>query len=345
MVMSSGKRVFRINIRTLLALFTTFFVVLGILLVGLAAMDSELKKSFSSNVEAEVKSVATSSAMIVLKNDKAIIRFLESNFSRDLVWPDDASKLGKPVSQIQGVFLDTGEKALIDPEFIVSKNNKFRSPDGRRDVIGIIKREDGSTVVKITYGKEESNYILRNNESEFLSNVNPIDWLNQYELVFFANDPDGKALYVLNLDGTVDELFGNINNSSLFTIGNDGIFYVEEIKPDEHLNEKQYKYNIWYAKNGTSTKIVNDNEVAIQSMVGFEDGLVYALADQKMFLFQNGKSVYLEKGIPLQVVDDKLIFRINGQINLLDIKTKQAIVIDDLEYNSAVFYLSDAVLD
>ena len=342
--MNKERKRMIMGIKTILALFTTFFIVLGVLLIGYAAFDTSIKVD-ENKENIDVNARATSSAFLILQKDKASIKFIDSDNTRDLIWPDDASRLGKPVSQIQGVQIDSGKRVWIEPGFVLAPQDLVRSPDGRRQAKLLPVREDGSSVIELSYGKEISNYTLRDSNKEFYKNIELIDWLNQYELIFLAGNESLKVICSLNVDGTIKEKAKVMDNTRLFTISDDGVCFVEEIKPDVHLGESMYKYNIWEAGNNTTTKILNDKDVEIQKMVGVDSGLVYVLADQKMFWQHGDKNEFLGRGIPLQVSYGKLIYRIEGRVYLLDLASKENFELKDVDYNSALFYLDNVILD
>jgi hypothetical protein len=330
-------------IKSAVAVFATFFIVIGVVIVAFLARDTASEVNINDVKETEnIKQKI--SVFLLVKEDGASIYQIDGTFLRNLTWPEDTKILQIPLSQLKGVNLDNGRDVWLDPGFVKATSTWFRSSDGRREAfIGSVRR-DGSFPLIVKYGNQQESRVLRVDGNKLLKDVMPIGFLNEKSFVVMGNATGTLALYEIFLGGGYDYIAPITEGMTDCRIAQGEIFCVKTgLRKD--VKERNPPEQIWKIdKNHQFVAITEEVDMVIQSFI-YENGvLAYSLADRSLVVENASKKVKIGYGLPLMVLPDgSLLYSDEQKVFLRSKDDAGKKIFDEGDYY--LFYLENVLVD
>jgi hypothetical protein len=303
-------------IRRIVAVFTTFFVVIGVAMVGLFARDT------MPELVEEIVSEATSTevfapAYMIVNGDTASLYKTDGEYIRDLVWPADTNIFSKPVSQLFGVDVMSGDRVWLANGFGIATSTKFRSPDGRRELRLESKRRDGSQPLVISYGNDDDVRVPRIN-GDLIKDIELIGWRDDKSVVFLGNATGSDVFFELDLGAAVSYIGPAEENGWNYQIYDDGIYYLKsDMREDDEEDFKVAPGSLNRVDMaGVRHELIGEDNSVIQSYALSEDKIVYALVDQSMVMRTGKNRASMGRCLPLMLVNDEVICRAGDGIEV-----------------------------
>lgn len=322
----------------------TILVVVGVVTVAYLAQPTKP----AINVDEAAKNEQTQKAgsgLLIVDAEGARLADLADGTVSQLSWPDDVSKLGRPLSQINGASSRSGQPLWLDPGFKLASSTSLRAPDGRRTAwLGSDKRDGGSTVM-VSMSNSSNSYTLRSRNGKRISGVQLVGWTGPQELAFVGAATDTRWIYLLDMDGTVTSLSLVPEEAWLFRVTDGSVYYATAV-PGEGLESPQTAPSaIWrVGLGGKAEKVADEPNAVIQSFLGDRDRMIYSLQDGTFKLSQNGLTKTLGKGVPiLDLSNDGVLVASDGGLRLVS----DSGIAKDVSYasmDSAVFYIEKVEL-
>ncbi|MFA6099939.1 MAG: hypothetical protein WC750_03610 [Patescibacteria group bacterium] len=330
------------------------YVGLGIvclIVIGVAALaiaSSKLKPTVDSRQSTVISQQPTNQgrrpAFLVLDDNRSSLIDLNSSSTRDIKWPDDISRLGTPLSQIQGVDLQTGQTIWLDSEFKKAPSNIFRAPDGRHDVSLASDRQDGSSAVQVKQGNEVTTLVLRQKNGRQITEGQLLGWLDNDNIAVTGLATSTKAIFVLGLEGDLSLLAFLPDDAWLIKIFDGSVYYARAATGEGIESPQQPPSSIWRVASGKTEKIVNDTAHVIQNFVVSSNTVYYSLEDNTIKVSENGNSKFLGSGrLLMSVPGQGVLVSQDGQLILIKPDGQSRPL--NLDAKNALFYLSQASLD
>jgi|GEM_PF-1630819 len=342
----AGKK--RAGLKTAVAIIATFFVVIGVAAVAVLSNRPASSAQRPASVEPPVvKPTGPEPALLVAENGAVKLMSLSNDAQRTIVWPDDVSRLGMPLSQLQGTDVRSGQAVWLDPGFVRASSTAVRAPDGRRSAwLGSDKR-DGGTTVFVQYGREVRTYTLRQANAKKISNVQLIGWTEPQNLAFTGVATSSRAIYQLDMDGTISVLAWIPDQAWLFRAGANAVWYAAAETGEGIETAQQPPSSIWrVGADARTDRVVYEPGKVITSFVAGGDALAYELDDKTLKtvivgheprILGTGTPLWIQqnKGVLVKRQDETVMIREDG------ITIHKSIADPD----AAVFYLDAAKMD
>ncbi|MBD3281349.1 hypothetical protein GF391_01240 [Candidatus Uhrbacteria bacterium] len=330
-------------LKRVVAVFATFFIVVGVAVVGLLAKDTmpEMTEEFG---DAATTTEVIEPVVMAVDHTGAKLYKMDGDVAKDLAWPDDLNLLGKPLSQFKGADMMSGQAAWLKNGFRIATSTKFRSPDGRREMRLEEVRRDGSKPLIISYGSEEDTRILRLN-GKVIQDLEIIGWLDNEEVVFMGDATGTKAVFTMSLGGVLDYIAPVESEAWKYRIYDNTVYWVtSDIGEDDGEEYKAAPGSIQSLRlEGELTEQVRELDFVIQDYVLGESGIYYVLADQSMVLRDDKRRVPMGKCMALLAIKDGVICRAGDGIEYRR-EGQDPVRLFDAE-EGAVFYLPEVKLE
>lgn len=330
-------------IKRIVAVFATFFIVIGVAVVGLFARDAAREATEGADVEA-TSTEMTVSAIMVVKEEGARLHKLDGERIKDLVWPDDTGLLDAPLSQLKGANMMNGENAWLKNGFKVATTTRFRSPDGRREMRLEQARRDGSKPLIISYGPEEDMRILRL-RGRVLRDLQLIGWVDSQRIAFMGNVTGTAAIFTVDLGGVLDYIAPVAEGAWEYRVFDEEIYWLMS-DVGENDGEK-YKAApgaiLRMDLAGNSEELAREIDSVIQSYAINESGIYYEMADQTMVKRDGKKRVFMGSCMPLLALDEGVLCRAGDGIEYRREDMDPVRLFDAKE--GGVFYLPEVVIE
>ncbi len=290
-------------VKRIVAVFATFFVVIGVAVIGLLARDTMPK------IVEEIAGEATSTgryepAFLMVDDSSASLYKMDGSFIKQMKWPDDTGILDKPVSQLMGVDIMSGESRWLKNEFAISTSTKFRSPDGRREARIEAKRRDGSTPLIISYGNDDDVRVLRTGGT-LIKEVELLGWMDDKTFIFTGSATGTKAIFYLDLGGVVGYIGSALENTWDYKIFAKEIYCLSS-NLAENGDEEDSKiapgslYSV--GLKGEVKELVKNEDSVIQAYALSADRIVYSLVDQSMYQKTGSSETLIGHCMPLMIL-------------------------------------------
>lgn len=325
-------------VKWLIGLGTTVGIVVGITLVALTAsqgVPTEEKESTLKPIVSEKISRPTERAILLVEGDTARLVSWDGQRKRILQWPEDAKRLGKPLSQIRGISFQTGQDAWLDAEFKYAKETVSRSPDGRRELKVAAPELDGAGAVAVKYGDREEELILYLDETP-VQEVRILGWLSPETFVITGTTTGLPAVFEVSLEGKVSYR-GNVpEDANLIRVADGTVFYATAGSGDEIEFEPLPPSVLGRLDPDGATELVRyEQQVVAWYAVSHESKKVVALMqdDGELIRLVNGDSELLGVGMPLWVLmDGTVLAKKDGALWIMESEKKsQAIPLNGSE--------------
>lgn len=280
----------------------TVIVVVGVAVVAYMARQPQAPMSESKTQKTAANDVLESKipSLLVVDPDGPRLADLSDGRIIQLSWPNDVSRLGKPLSQVQGADGRSGGPVWLDPEFKLVSSTAVRAPDGRRTAwLGSDKRDGGSGVL-VQMGRETNSYALRSRNGKKISGVQLIGWVSPQEVAFVGAATDTRWIYLLDMDGSVSQLAPLPEQAWLFRVA-DGLVYYATAQPGEGLEAPQTPPSaIWrVGLGGKQEKIADEPNAVIQAFVAAKGRVYYSLDNGDLKFVRDGLVRNVGQGLPV----------------------------------------------
>ncbi len=335
-------RLYRI-LKSAVAVFATFFIVIGVAVVAFLARDtvSENEKSSLEMTETTVRKI---SVFLMVGENKASIYKVDGTYIRDLSWPDDTNILSTPLSQLKGVRVDNGKLAWLNSGFVRATSTMFRSPDGRREAFIGEKRKDGSIPLMLRYGNEQDSRILRVDNGKLLKDVIPVGFLTGQSFAVIGSASGTKALYEFMLGGGYNYLAPITEGAVGFSIVEGEICYIQTELSHEMMKRAPPEKIIKIDKSGERHVLTDDLESVVLGYVYGQGVLAYALVDRSLFIKDENQAIKIGSGVPLMILPDGgLLYSGDKKIMIRDKDGQTSELFDEGDY--WLFYLENVAVD
>jgi hypothetical protein len=339
-----GKEGVHWFIKRMVAVFATFFVVIGVALIGLLARDT------MPDVPVETLP-ATSTAVyepgfLFVDGGSTSLHKMSGELVRVLRWPEDTSIFNKPVSQLTGVDIMSGGTVWLDNGFTISTSTKFRSPDGRREAGLEERRRDGSTPLVIMYGNDKDVRVLRSSENKLIKDIGLIGWVSDKRFVFTGNATGSEVVFVLDLGGGVSYVAPTLENAWKYMVFDKDIYVSTSGIVNADGQEARVAPSSLYkiGLTGGREELLHIEDSVVQAFAVNGKAIAYALADQNMYKKTGDAEFDLGECIPLMLLPgDEVVCRFGDSI---EIRTESEDPFKLIEANnSALFYLEKVRMD
>lgn len=283
-------------------------------------------------------------AFLAINSDRSFLTDLTGSSTRDIKWPDDISRLGTPLSQIQGVDLQTGQTIWLDSEFKKAPSNIFRAPDGRHDASLASDRQDGSSAVQVKQGNEVTTLVLRQKNGRQITDGQLLGWLDNDNIAVTGLATSTKAIFVLGLEGDLSLFTFLPDDAWLIKIFDGSVYYARATAGEGIESPQQPPSSIWRVSSGKAERIVEDATHVIQNFVVSSSTVLYSLEDNTIKASENGNSKFLGSGrLLMSVPGQGVLVSQDGQLFLIKPDGQSRPL--NLDAKSALFYLPQASLD
>jgi hypothetical protein len=267
-----------------------------------------------------------------------------------IVWPDDVTSLGQPLSRIKGGDTLSGQPVWLDAGFKRASSTVWRSQDGRRDAVLSSDRSDGTGSVEIRQGFENTLLMLRQKNGRKINDHQLLGWLDNDTLAVVGIATSTRNIFALDLNGMVTSLSQLPDDAWLIKVADGAVYYARATPGEGIESAQQPPSSLWRVdKSGQAKDFYDVQDRVIQD---------FTVSDQAiMFMYDNGNLEWWDKdsarvwdvgqGKPLLALpglgflckqQDRyfLIDVVNSQVKRTDLEIGQA---------EAVFYLPQSVLD
>jgi hypothetical protein len=331
-------------VKRMVAVFATFFVVIGVAIIGLLARDT-MPELVEEIVYDATSTTVYAPAFLIVDDSSAYLHKIDGEYLKDFVWPDDTKILDKPVSQLKGVWISSGEPAWLTNEFEIATTTKYRSPDGRREAKIGDKRRDGSTPLIISYGNDDDVRVLRYS-GDLIKSVELIGWMGDKVFILSGEATGTKAFFALDLGGGMNYIANAPDVSWGYRVTGDAVYFLSsEISLEDKKEAKIAPGSLnKVSLNGKISELISKDDSVIQAYVLSEDMIDYALVNQNMFQKTGGSEIILGKCLPLMFLDDGQVLCRAGdgvEIRKDGIEPKRVFAVSD----AVVFYLDKVRMD
>ncbi|MDF1496629.1 MAG: hypothetical protein P1P90_01040 [Patescibacteria group bacterium] len=330
--------------KRMVAVFATFFVVIGVALIGLLARDT-MPEMLDEIVNATSTEIFVPAFLLVNK-ESASIYTIDGEYVRDLTWPNDTNIFDKPISQLKGVDLNSGKTVWLAGGFSMATGTEFRSPDGRREARLAPKRRDGSIPLIISYGSDDDVRILRFGGG-LIKDIEPVGWMGDKSFIFLGNVTGTKSIFLLDLGSSVSYVAPTKDTAWDYKINGKDIFFLDSglTKGDGDNDSKVAPGSIYrVGKDGDIAELVNISDSVVQSYVVHGDAIVYTLANQSMFKKTGSGETNLGNCVPLMFIPQNgVLCRAGDSIELRD-TDKDSVKLFDV-FDAGLFYLERVRMD
>ena len=319
-----------------LALFATILVVCGVALVAYVASQKPVPAA-SVAVNESSPSAATSSLPALLLVDAGGAKIVWGEKSRTLAWPEDVKLLGQSLSTLEGRMVDDGRLVALDPEYRLADSHRFRSPDGRHEVLAAKARSDGTGAVDVIYGKDTQSIVIRLTNGTAVRSVIPVGWWDNDTIAVSGMVTSSRALFAVPLVGPVTQVAYLSDTYEHLVIMN-GLAYYVTVTAGEGLEAESTPPSsiVRVLRSGTVETLATEPNRLVDRVVVHETGVVAYHAwgegsSRTVIRFPDGRTA---EGIgdPLAVLDDGRLI------------SRQALG-DAVRNGSSVFVLPKANLD
>ncbi|MDD5726212.1 MAG: hypothetical protein PHC53_02240 [Patescibacteria group bacterium] len=322
-------------------------IVIGVAILSVTA--SKTKPSSISSQPAQAPAPTTSGkgpAFLILSSDSLKLMSLDGSRELKIVWPDDVSRLGKPLSQIRGVDLGTGQPVWLDSGFVRASSTAWRSPDGRRSAYLASDRRDGSGAVEIKQGNESTLLVLRQKSGRKITDEQLLGWLDKDTLALAAVATSTRNILILDLNGTLTPIANLPDDAWLIKVA-DGAIYYARATPGEGIEMSQSPpSSLWKIVPGKGIEeIAEESSHVIQNFVVSEGMVVYATEDNNMTQIANDGLKSLGKGLPMLYINGQGTLIIQNSKLVLIKNDGQTSELSNVSMKGAIFYLPEASLD
>ena len=335
-------RLYRI-LKSAVAVFATFVIVIGVAAVAFLAADN-LKTKQNINTEETEAEVQKISVFLLAGDHGASIYKMDGSYIRDLHWPDDTNILSTPLSQLKGVRVDNGKSAWLNSGFVRATSTMFRSPDGRREAFIGEQRKDGSIPLMLKYGNEQDSRILRVDNGRLLKDVMPVGFLTSQSFAVIGNASGTKSLYEFMLGGGYNYLTNISEGAVNFSVVDGEIYYIQTELNNEIMKREPPEKIVKIDERGVKNDLIDDSDYVILSYVCGRGALAYALVDRTLFLKIEDQIIKIGFGLPLMILPDReVVFSSDKKIKLRD---KEGLIHELFDEGDFwLFYLENVEVD
>lgn len=299
--------------KRVVAVFATFFIVIGVALVGLLARDTMPELVEEIGMEATSTDVYIE-GFLKVDNESASLYKMDGEFVKSLSWPDDTNIFDRPVSQLRGVDVMSGEDVWLTDGFKIATTTEFRSPDGRRELSLESARRDGSRPLIVKYGNDRDVRILRNG-GNLIKDIELIGWVSDKKLVFIGNATGTKAFLMLDLTTDVSYITPVLANGWSYKVFDNAIYFIDSDLNDEGQRvAPSFLYSV--RMDGEISVLVQEFNSVIQTFALGQSRIIYALADQTMIAQSGRDRIEMGKCLPLMIIDEFVVCRAGDAIEL-----------------------------
>lgn len=340
------------GLKKFVAIFATFVIVVGVSVVAALSSRPSSDTQEKTSVVSPDPAVAISPepAFMVLDKDGAKLVSVDGKRERGLVWPDDASSLGKALSLIKGADARSGQPAWLDPGFVHASPTAVRAPDGRRTAWIGSDRRDGSTTVFIKYGNETQTYTLRQTNGRKIADAQLIGWTAPQELAFVGLATSSRALFRLDTNGSIAYIAPIPDEAWLFR-ANDAAVYYTTAQTGQGIETAQSPPSaLWRVATvmpgAKAEKIWEENRTVIQSFITGSDGRIsYILDDGSVRILIDGQPYMKGPGTPILFAGNDVLTRDGEKLVLYSHESETPRATFDANPDATVFYLESARID
>ncbi|MFZ6014906.1 MAG: hypothetical protein ACOYUZ_00935 [Patescibacteria group bacterium] len=303
----------KLAFKKVIAVFTTFFIVIGVALVSLLSSDNSGLRSIPSEDEAATSTEIIRDPSLFFIREEGAFLMNQDGSESEIYWPDDLEKLKQPISQIECVAGNSGKRIWLDPEFKPASARYYRSPDGRRNARMGEVLADGSTEIFIKHGADEDRYILRGSKDMPWSDLGIVGWPDAQNLVFAGNVSGTRSLIAMGLGGVENVIAQLSPEAACITAGGGAIYYISATKTLRNNIEEVASSIIKLDLKGNAKVVIEEKDVLIQNYILNNEEVIYTLADQTMKSTSRPGDI-LAKGIGYIFNDDFIVFKRNGRL-------------------------------
>lgn len=304
----------------LLALFATFLVVAGVVFVAILASHDSLDPNMGEPSPAMIAGLTepTSTTRVLLVDADGTRLFAGGEWTT-LSWPDDLKRLGKSLSQLEGIDATTGERVYLENGFVRATSSGVHSPDGRRALRPSPARSDQAGSVEIWTGNSHETIVLRAADGRGIRESMPIGWWDSETFAVAGRATSTRAIYAVSLSGTVSYVSALPDEAQAISMRDGNVWYVIA-QPGEGLETPQAPPSELHraARNGTDDVIAREDLQVIGPYAVRDLSSAYVTDDGSITLITNGKMAEtpLGNGIPLVFLDEThlVVRRDNGLI-------------------------------
>lgn len=303
-----------------LAIFATLLIVGGVVLVTYVASQTPSAPSIASPALTAQHATSTSQAFLVVSAEGS--RIVTGDVSTPFHFPDDAAKLGAPLSTLEGVRVSSGERVVLDADaHVVLASDALRSPDGRRTLAAAPFRKDGVGTVFVRYGKETQELVLRLPDGTPIRSAIPVGWWDERTAAVTGVVTSTRAVFAVSITGSIERVAFLPDEFDHLSIERGAAWYTTET-PGPGLEAQPMPPATMerIGRDGAHTIVATENAGLILSYVMNASGMVaYAIALQdggasRGAVVSDGNMQPVD-GVPLLVLKDgaMLLRRQNGK--------------------------------
>lgn len=327
-------------------------VVVCVIVIGVAILSVTASKTKPQDSKAQIPQAQTPAtpgkgpAFLILSSDGLKLISLDGSRELKISWPDDVSRLGKPLSQIRGVDLTTGQSVWLDSGFVRASSTAWRSPDGRRNAYLASDRRDGSGAVEVKQGNESTLLVLRQKSGRKITDEQLLGWLDKDTMALVAVATSTRNILTLDLNGTLTPIASLPDDAWLIKVA-DGVVYYARATSGEGIESPQSPpSSLWKIVPGKGIEeIANEPSHIIQNFVVSEGMVVYTTEDNNMTQIANDGLKSLGKGIPMLYMNGQGTLSVQDGKLILIKNDGQSSELSNVSLQGAIFYLPEVSLD
>ena len=319
-------------------------IVIGVAILSVTASRQKITQYAVRSTSEVGRNAGPEPAFLVMNSNGLKLRSLDGSRQVDIKWPDDVSHLGKPLSQVQGVDLASGQAVWLDSGFVRASSTAWRSLDGRRNARMAPDKRDGTGSVEITQGNESRILVLRQKNGRKITDEQLLGWLDKDTMALVGIATSTRNIFTLDLNGVLTPIAQLPDDAWLIKVAADHVYYARAT-PGEGLESPQRApSSLWKVDSlGRSLQVVQEPLHVIQNMVVGYGAIVYSLDNNQIKIVQSGNITDLSVGRPLMRVAQGTLCSQVGKLVLLK-DDGQVISFDGIQPEGAIFYLPEASL-
>lgn len=322
-------------------------IVIGVAILSAVASKIKPPDTQAQSVQIQVPAIAGKGpAFLVFSSEGLRLINLDNSRELKIAWPDDVSRLGKPLSQIRGVDLETGQSVWLDSGFVRASSTVWRSPDGRRNAYLASDRRDGSGAVEVRQGNESTLLVLRQKNGRKIIDEQLLGWLDKDTMALVAVVTSTRNILTLDLNGTLAPIARLPDDAWLVKVADGAVYYARATPGEGIESSQQPPSSLWKVVPGKSLeKVADEPSHVIQNFVASDGIVVYSTEDNDMTQIVDGSLKSLGKGLPMLYITGQGTLSVQDKKLTLIKDNGQSTEFNNVSLQGAIFYLPEASLD
>lgn len=335
------------EIKGLLALFLTVFIVLGVVAAAYVAVSKSVPRDSLKNEPAPVAEEDIKPFFLLVDDSGA--RLVGSDGIRTLKWPEDVKLLNQPLSTMSGRDIRSGERVYLATDFVrVPVAEGIRSPDGRRSLHPYQAKPDGTGMVEVRLGDSSQTLVLRLSNGRGVRDARPLGWWDDETLAVVGFATSSRAVFAVSLNESLRVVASIPDDAGGLEMQNGQAWYIT-LQPGEGLESPPGPPSSLHriTLDGERADVLEEKDnVIAQYRTSLDGKVAYNTYDGELFYLSNIKTP-LGKGVPLEMLSDgRMLMKRDLQLLVKDPETGQEDMVMQLpETGGAVFAIKPGVVE